>query len=86
MADKKPRQHRLRLVPGEYLLSLESCMAKCDIGRTKLLDMIAAGEFPQPLKDKRLGSLQRWLLSDVDAWMHELRGSLENAAPMRAVK
>lgn len=73
---KKERQKRLRLVTGECLLSLESVMLKCDIGRTKLTDMIHSGEFPQPLKDPRLGSLQRWRGSDIDNWILELSQSL----------
>jgi predicted DNA-binding transcriptional regulator AlpA len=60
-----------RPVVNEYLLSIQDCMAKTKISRTKLDELVKAGQFPQP---RRIAgsSLQRWRGQDVDAWIKEL--------------
>jgi prophage regulatory protein len=38
------------------------------LGRTKTYDMIAKGEFPQPVK---IGTASRWSEAEVNSWIAE---------------
>lgn len=54
---------------GEYMLSLNDVMLKTSLGKTKLLDLVRQGQFPQP---KKIGTLTLWRGSEVDGFIREL--------------
>jgi predicted DNA-binding transcriptional regulator AlpA len=66
----KPRPQPV--ITGERLLSIQAVMAKCDISRTTLTELVKEGRFPQPRKVPGHDGLKRWRGSDVDAWIREL--------------
>ncbi len=53
---------------AETLIPLEAVEQLIHVKRTKIYKMIAAGEFPRPVK---IGSASRWPESKVEAWIAE---------------
>ena len=49
------------------LLHLAEVRRIVGIGKSQLYRLIAAGDFPAPVK---IGRSSRWLSSEVDAWIH----------------
>lgn len=68
---------------GEYLLSIQGVMAKTQIGKTKLLELVKSGAFPQP---KHIGASARWRGADVDSWIREAFTTLDPVVKLRAVR
>jgi len=53
---------------SDNLLTIEAVMAAIGLKRTKIYGMIAAGDFPQPVK---IGAASRWSEVEVNAWIAE---------------
>ena len=51
------------------LLSCDEVSALIGVGRTRIYEMIKAGEFPRP---RRVGTLSRWHRGDLDTWAASL--------------
>lgn len=60
------------------LLHLAEVRRLVGIGKSQLYRLIAAGDFPAPVKIRRSS---RWLSSEVDAWIHA-RASIRSAEPL----
>jgi prophage regulatory protein len=52
---------------GEVLLDFDTVSAKVALRRTKIYQLIKAGDFPAPIK--LTPSCSRWRLSEVDSWI-----------------
>lgn len=52
------------------LLTEKQVSAIVSFKRNKIFNMIKAGEFPAP---KKFGYVNRWLHSDIEAWLDELK-------------
>ena len=48
------------------LLAFEPLSHYVSFGRSRIYQLIAAGEFPQPIK---VGKSSRWVKADIDAWI-----------------
>lgn len=55
---------------SEQLLRLAQVSSKVGLHKTAIYARIATGKFPAPVKD---GQLSRWLESEVDAYIEQLR-------------
>lgn len=55
--------------PRDRLLRLSQVMDTIGLGRTRIYEMIKAGEFPAPCKPG--GSASRWSENEVLAWLAE---------------
>jgi predicted DNA-binding transcriptional regulator AlpA len=73
----KPRPQPV--ITGERLLSIQAVMAKCDISRTTLTELVKDGKFPQPRKVEGT-TLIRWRAADIDGWIRELPMDLQQTA------
>ena len=50
------------------LLAFEPLSHYVSFGRSRIYQLIAAGEFPQPIK---VGKSSRWVKADIDAWISQ---------------
>lgn len=50
------------------LIPLTELTMRIGVGKTKLYDMIKAGEFPKPIK---IGKLSRWSTEQVSRWIRD---------------
>ena len=50
------------------LLAFEPLSHYVSFGRSRIYQLIAAGEFPQPIK---VGKSSRWVKADIDAWIRK---------------
>lgn len=50
------------------LLAFEPLSHYVSFGRSRIYQLIAAGEFPQPIK---VGKSSRWVKADIDAWINK---------------
>ena len=48
------------------LLRLSEVKARTGLGKTKIYEMIASGDFPRPVK---IGPQSFWVESEIDAWI-----------------
>ena len=48
------------------LLAFEHLSRYVAFGRSRIYQLIAAGEFPKPIK---IGKSSRWLKTEIDAWI-----------------
>lgn len=53
---------------ADTLIPLDAVERQIHVKRTKIYKMVAAGEFPRPVK---IGTASRWPQSQVDAWIAE---------------
>ena len=67
------------VVAGDRVLGMGQVIEKCHFSRRKIYLMIAAGQFPQPVK---FGKATRWRESVIDQWIAETmdKGSERYAA------
>jgi predicted DNA-binding transcriptional regulator AlpA len=50
------------------LLAFEPLSHYVSFGRSRIYQLIAAGEFPQPIK---VGKSSRWVKAEIDAWINK---------------
>lgn len=62
------RPHSQKLPPSfpPALLGFAPLSHYVSFGRSRIYQLIAAGEFPQPIK---VGKSSRWLKAEIDAWI-----------------
>ena len=63
------RRPRSKKSPPSFppaLLAFEPLSHYVGFGRSRIYQLIAAGEFPQPIK---VGKSSRWVKADIDAWI-----------------
>ncbi|WP_338245269.1 helix-turn-helix transcriptional regulator [Aurantiacibacter hainanensis] len=57
---------------ADTLIPLEAVEQQIHVKRTKIYRMIAAGEFPKPVK---IGAASRWPQSEVQAWTEQRKSA-----------
>lgn len=62
--------------PIDFLIKLPEVCRQAGLGKSAIYEMIAAGEFPQPIK---LGRFSRWSQKEVQAWVEEQKAARKAA-------
>ena len=60
------------------LFDCDNLSAYVDFGRSRIYQLIKAGDFPKPIK---FGKSSRWLRADIDAWIAQQVAAQQVAAP-----
>jgi len=59
------------------LMTLSDVLASVSLSQATVYRMIAAGEFPRPVK---VGTASRWLSSEIEAWIDALAAGRQQRA------
>jgi predicted DNA-binding transcriptional regulator AlpA len=62
--------------PQDRLLRLSQVMEMIALGRTRIYELVAAGQFPPPCKPG--GSASRWSENEVLGWLSECKSQRLN--------
>ena len=65
---RRPRSKSSHPSSPPALLAFEPLSHYVSFGRSRIYQLIAAGEFPQPIK---VGKSSRWVKADIDAWINK---------------
>ena len=71
------RQQLNGAIASDALLSIAKLEAKISLKKTCIYDMIAAGQFPMPVK---IGAASRWPASTIDEWIAQRKRQTYRAA------
>ena len=63
---RRPRSKSSHPSSPPALLAFEPLSHYVSFGRSRIYQLIAAGEFPQPIK---VGKSSRWVKAEIDAWI-----------------
>ncbi|WP_332680055.1 helix-turn-helix transcriptional regulator [Comamonas sp.] len=63
---RRPRSKTSHLSPPPALLAFEPLSHYVSLGRSRIYQLIAADEFPKPIK---IGKSSRWVKAEIDAWI-----------------
>ena len=65
---RRPRSKSSHPSSPPALLAFEPLSHYVSFGRSRIYQLIAAGEFPQPIK---VGKSSRWVKAEIDAWIRK---------------